>query len=184
MREKQSAPQPPQPPQYEADSTKIVYPAEIDQCEAIEKAKVKTVLCINFMRGRHCPFGAHCAFAHGEVELRPPSEDMVRRKSEKERAKAERLDAEEEQRRLAAAEGGPPPPQYSSAPGHGAQRSGIAARGGRGGRRSQRNAPPPPPVSAVPPPYGAIVADPQLSPSPRNSAVGPAPPPPPPYRKA
>lgn len=58
------------PPDY-AKADEVLCAAEIDRCSAIDKAKVKTMLCHNYMHGHRCPFGTHCAFAHGEAELRP-----------------------------------------------------------------------------------------------------------------
>lgn len=70
---------PPRPPPYTpADSARVA--AEVDCCSAIEKTKVKTVMCLNYMHGRRCRFGAHCAFAHGVEELRQPPPEMMAKK--------------------------------------------------------------------------------------------------------
>lgn len=70
---------PPTPPPYTpADSARVA--AEVDCCSAIEKTKVKTVMCLNYMHGRRCRFGAHCAFAHGAEELRQPPPEMMAKK--------------------------------------------------------------------------------------------------------
>lgn len=67
------------PPAYTpADSTRVG--AEVDCCHAIEKSKVKTVMCLNYMHGRRCRFGAHCAFAHGADELRQAPPEMMAKK--------------------------------------------------------------------------------------------------------
>jgi hypothetical protein len=66
------------PPYTPADSTRVA--AEVACCSAIEKTKVKTVMCLNYMHGRRCRFGAHCAFAHGAEELRQPPPEMMAKK--------------------------------------------------------------------------------------------------------
>ncbi|KPA83264.1 putative zinc finger protein 2 [Leptomonas pyrrhocoris] len=66
------------PPYTPADNARVA--AEMDCCSAIEKAKVKTVMCLNYMHGRRCRFGAHCAFAHGADELRQAPPEMMAKK--------------------------------------------------------------------------------------------------------
>jgi hypothetical protein len=34
------------------------------------QAKIKTEMCLNFMKGNKCPFGERCNYAHGEHELK------------------------------------------------------------------------------------------------------------------
>ncbi|KPI90182.1 hypothetical protein ABL78_0700 [Leptomonas seymouri] len=67
------------PPPYAPASSNHAA-AEVDYCSAIEKAKMKTVMCLNYMHRCRCRFGSHCAFAHGVEELRPAPPEMMAKK--------------------------------------------------------------------------------------------------------
>eukprot|EP01060_Flectonema_neradi_P006139 TRINITY_DN14105_c1_g1_i1.p1 TRINITY_DN14105_c1_g1~~TRINITY_DN14105_c1_g1_i1.p1 ORF type:complete len:187 (+),score=37.26 TRINITY_DN14105_c1_g1_i1:54-614(+) len=43
---------------------------------AIDKTKLKSKLCNRWLAGTPCRFGDRCAFAHGEMELRSPEQNV------------------------------------------------------------------------------------------------------------
>ncbi|CAD2218060.1 hypothetical protein AGDE_14329 [Angomonas deanei] len=96
------------PPAYKP-ADKIISAAEVDNCEAIEKEKVKTVLCVYYMHGKRCKYGTHCAFAHGEDELRAPPPEMLEKKRELTEKQALKQKQLEEERREKERKNPPPP---------------------------------------------------------------------------
>jgi len=99
------------PPAYPESTSSIIVPAEMDRCEAIDRQKIKTVLCGNYMHGKQCRYGSHCAFAHGENELRAAPPAMMAKKLEKTIASQPPI-ALSHSGDSQKPGGPPPPPQY------------------------------------------------------------------------
>lgn len=151
----------PAPPAYTTPENTII-PAIINQCSAIDKAKVKTVLCLNYMHGRQCVHGCHCAFAHGVEELRKQPLDMI----EKKRAIISTEIHHGDEVNL---------PTYVQAVHPRSQRRLLMSLGGDGSISSPSSDPPPPP----PPAYVAAATPQQPSHYSCSDDFLPLPPPPP-----
>jgi hypothetical protein len=44
-------------------------PYKQDDDDSVRKSRIKTEMCMHYSKGRPCPFGSNCTYAHGEEEL-------------------------------------------------------------------------------------------------------------------